>query len=339
MGFLDKFKGKAAQPVNVPYPQVPPEISDTDAENRDKARKKVEDILEVLRIQASFEIPPDVLLPGDRALDIRFDTQVPSGYDPNQVDRFVYKVKTSVAFLVSLLERRNEDIAKLATVVDRLQVDANNLRFESEIANGVSVMPTQDDESLDTLLMEEKLKVRRLEDELKVLKALSGGISSRAAEDHNSHMKAMDDLSVMKAQLESLEFENTELKTRLAQIEEDSEDDFAQITAPKKPLSADQLNQLGVSLEPVATTDVREAELPELSDSLPSLPPLDGLVVKRPTPSLPPLDVEVDPKSLSIKLPPKYEDGELPKDDLKPEDIAFIDDFNFGTFEELPEEE
>lgn len=240
MGIIDKVKKvtekKAEEPADAD------ELVSVDAEEALAARqRKIEDVLEILQIPATFEIPNDVFLPDDLR-DVDFDHQVPYGYDLGQVTRFVGQARNSIRLYVNLLKERNEHIAKLATVVDKLQVDANNLRFEAEIANGISVMPSADDGDLEDQLMEARLEIRRLEDRLKKAEAAPKG-----AGNGDAYEKVMDQLSLAKREIADLKDENAHLRATLAHMEESMEDpaDYG-LTRSEKPLSESEYRDLGL---------------------------------------------------------------------------------------------
>lgn len=179
-------------------------------------QNKIKDVLEILEIPATFEIDQETFLPED-ITEIEFDYQTPHGYDMGQVAAFVDQARSSVISYVRLLKLRNEHIAKLATVVDRLQVDLNNQRFDSEIANGINIMPTQDDDDLNNQNMELKLLVMRLREELEALK--SG--DDLSTQERQAFDDLQDQLSIANREVERLTEDNYELKTRLSYLDED----------------------------------------------------------------------------------------------------------------------
>lgn len=179
-------------------------------------QNKIKDVLEILEIPATFEIGQDTFLPEDIS-DVDFDYQTPHGYDIGQVGAFVEQARDSVANYVKLLKLRNEHIAKLATVVDRLQVDLNNQRFDAEIANGINIMPTQDDDDLNNQNMELRLLNMRLSEELKALKEAD----SLSTNERQAFEDLQDQLSIITRECEKLREDNYELKTKVSFMEED----------------------------------------------------------------------------------------------------------------------
>lgn len=177
---------------------------------------KIKDVLEFLDIPPTFEIEKNIFLPND-VDDIEFDLQAPFGFEQGQVKAFIEKTQISIKRYVELLKLRNEHIAKLATVIDRLQVDNNNLRYQNEISHGINIMPTNDSTDLENKYLELKLKAKRLEDELKSIKRGDNLSSGERAKFDN----LQDEFSLLSREKHELEEENYILKTRLASIEED----------------------------------------------------------------------------------------------------------------------
>lgn len=120
------------------------------------------DVLKFLNIPETYEIEQGILFPDD--IDkYSFDYQAPQGYETSQVDIFVEITKKSIEKYVNLLKERNRHIASLATVVDRLQVDNQNLKYQSEIADGISIMPTSSNDELELENKNLKLLLRQYE--------------------------------------------------------------------------------------------------------------------------------------------------------------------------------
>ena len=177
----------------------------------------IKDVLEVLQIPATFEIDNDVFLPED-LVGIQFDLQVPQGYEMGQVDSFVSQVKTTVSKLVELLKLRNEHIAKLATTVDRLQVDAHNLRYEAEIANGINIMPTANHDELTLENERLRILVQSLKEQNQ---SKDDGLSSQERQKFES---LQDEFSVLSIENQELHDEVYQLKSNLAALQERLED-------------------------------------------------------------------------------------------------------------------
>ena len=175
---------------------------------------RIQDVLDLLNIPPTFEIDATVLLPEDFK-EVSFDIQVPQGYEMGEVNSFVSRAKHSVKELVKLLKLRNKHIAELATTVDRLQVDANNLKFQAEIANGINIMPTDDNEDIENENMELRLLVKRMEDQLKSLQ--NGSESDQLTSKERQFYEAISDkLSVLQREYDEIKEENYSLKNQLA---------------------------------------------------------------------------------------------------------------------------
>ena len=180
---------------------------------------KIKDVLEVLKIPSTYVIAADVLMPEDFKA-IEFDLQVPQGYDIGQVEFFVEKAESSIAEYLSLLEERNSHIAKLATTVDRLQVDLENLKFDSQIAAGIGIMPTSDNDELERDNLELRLQVKRLEDKLKA-KTTMPDLSSKERELYED---LRNQYSILEREKAALEQENSDLRVEIARMEEEQDD-------------------------------------------------------------------------------------------------------------------
>lgn len=173
------------------------------------------DILKTLGIPETYEISQDYFFPED--LDnVEFHVQAPRGYDMGQVSAFVAQTQATVAKYVELLRKRNKDVAELATVIDRLKVSLNNLRFQTEMDAGISVMSSDSDE-LEAELAEEQLKSRRLEEELERLRA--GGGEADNSELVQRAESAENEVSVLRREIASLQGENEDLRKEIHTLE------------------------------------------------------------------------------------------------------------------------
>lgn len=241
-----------------------PDAIDEAAEELVKVdQNKIKDVLEVLQIPATFEIDSDTFLPDD-ITEVEFDYQAPHGYDMGQVGAFVEQARSSVSSYVKLLKLRNEHIAKLATVVDRLQVDLNNQRFDSEIANGINIMPTQDDDDLNNQNVELRLLNMRLTEELKNLKEAD----SLSTNERQAFEDLQDQLSIVTRECERLNEDNYELRTKVSFMEEDLGVD--PVENEKVFASEEVSQQSGSSQFDFSSSEEDDySTLPELGNSLP----------------------------------------------------------------------
>ena len=166
----------------------------------------VGDILDVLGIETTFTISNNVFLPED-ITKTEFDVQTPYGYDQGQVSSFMSQVASSIEYYISLLKQRNSDVAKLATTIDRLQVDLNNAKFDAEIGNGISIMPTNDTADLENKLMEARAEISRLK---------------KADIPREQYSTLADSLTAMRKDNEKLQQQVNDLTTQLALAQEES---------------------------------------------------------------------------------------------------------------------
>ena len=181
--------------------------------------RHVQDVLEVMDIPPTFAIETDVFLPED--IDqVVFDLQAPYGYEQGQVELFVRQARNSVKRYVDLLKIRNEHVAKLASTVDKLQVDANNLRHETEIASGINIMPSYDSDNMEAKYYEMKAENNRLKEQLNDMH-FGGGLT---AQERNRYNDLQDQTSILRRENEELKDEIYNLKSQLALIQEEMDE-------------------------------------------------------------------------------------------------------------------
>lgn len=190
---------------------------------------RIQDILEVMDIPATFAIESDIFLPDD-VKDIVFDLQAPFGYDQGQVELYLQKTKNTVARYFELLTMRNEHVAKLATVIDKQQVDANNLRYQNEINNGINIMPSSDTDDIESQLVEAKLMIRQLEDQIKYNKIGHG----QDENEPNKIEELYNQISILNREKEQLQEENYYLKNQVAALEYEIDSDNEKIDHTKE---------------------------------------------------------------------------------------------------------
>lgn len=227
--FYQGIKNASKEPKREPgdvFDDLPQAGSDSSRRTR-KGKKnleevdesKIKDVLEILRIPSTYIIPNDVLMPEDFK-DVEFDLQVPQGYDIGQVEFFIERAEGTVKEYLKLLEQRNDHIAILATTVDRLQVDLENVKFDAQIAAGIGIMPTSDNQELEQDNIELRLQVKRLEDALKA-KSEVPDLTSRERELYEN---LRNEFSILKRENEEYRQENSDLRMTIAKMEEDAED-------------------------------------------------------------------------------------------------------------------
>ena len=130
----------------------------------------------------------------------------------SEVEAFKDRARKSTKELVDLLKLRNKHIAQLASTIDRLQVDANNLKFDAEVANGINIMPTDSIADLENELMELRLLTRQLQDENNRLS--KGGSAEGYEQVVDSQMS--DQVSLLTRENDELREEIYSLKNQLA---------------------------------------------------------------------------------------------------------------------------
>lgn len=169
------------------------------------------DILEALEIPETFEIDDSIYLAEDFD-DITFDQQH-IGYDMSQVDLFYVKARKTVEQYQEIIRLRGEHVAKLATTVDRLQVDLHNAKVEKELYQGINVMPSSDSEIEEKYakLLGENVALKNKLSEKKT------GLSDRERATYNS---LRDEYSNLERKFEKLKELNHDLEIELAQKEE-----------------------------------------------------------------------------------------------------------------------
>lgn len=180
----------------------------------------IQDILDFLNISADVEIPSNVYMIED--IDsLVLNHQAPVGYDFGEVDSFKANVKESIKTYHELLEQRNEDIAKIASAMDKLQVDLNNTKYDLQVADGLSIMPTNESAALENALINEKIKNKELTNRLKSLESSGKQPLSDEATDFINALQ--DELALVKRENEDLTNTNFELNKRLQFLEENQE--------------------------------------------------------------------------------------------------------------------
>lgn len=179
--------------------------------------KRAQDALEHMSIPPTFSIPQDLFMPDD-LIDVTFSIQSPYGFEQGQVVTFVDRARATVEHYVNLLQERNDHVAKLATMIDKMQIDMNNLKYQHEIAQGINVMTTSDSEDLEGQLMESRLTIKRLEDRIRQIEHTTTVVDS----EREKLDAVQDQLSIATREADELREENIRLRLEL----DDSSDDF-----------------------------------------------------------------------------------------------------------------
>lgn len=168
---------------------------------------KVIDILDYLQIPTTFEIEKDILMPLDiSSAKEMFNHQTPYGYDIGEINHYIERVRHSLEKYISLLQSRNEHVARLASTIDQLQVDAKNLQWQMEIANGVNIMPTEDVKNLTVTVQKLQVENKKLKQQVN---------SSGAAKNNPQSKKQIEDLT---NEVSILNRENVQLKATIEKL-------------------------------------------------------------------------------------------------------------------------
>ena len=202
------------------FTEQKPQVIDTDQLvdlSKDQGQS-VSDILKSMRISETFAIDDGILFVDEELATQGFATQAPYGYDMGEVDFFLGKTQRSVAKYVDLLRVRNGDVVKLATRVSDLMVELNNIRFNSEVANGINIMASAgDDDALAVELQEARSKASRLQEQLDRLQ--SAGAAPQ--EDPRELARLRDELAAERRGRSAAETDANDLRAHLALIEEE----------------------------------------------------------------------------------------------------------------------
>jgi uncharacterized small protein (DUF1192 family) len=164
------------------------------------------DILNLLQIPDNYPVPDDIMLSGDLQ-ELDFMITQPEGYSQKQVDSFVRVMVKSLKWFTEHLQKRNEDVAVLATQLDKTEADLHNVKVSNELAEGLSVL-TGESSTSDNDLMEAQIRIAQLQDELETYKKGSKGITPAETSKYEDAQN----------QLALLQLENTKLKKQLKRV-------------------------------------------------------------------------------------------------------------------------
>lgn len=181
--------------------------------------QSVEEILRSMKIAETFTIDEGILFLDAELANQEFATQAPYGYDMGEVDFFLTKTQRSVAEYVKLLRIRNDDVVKLAGRISDMMVELNNMRFNSEVANGINIMASGgDDDALAVELQEARARAQRLQEELDGIYASGtvGGI-----DDQNEIESLRNELAAERIARERFEQEAQDLRAHMVLLEEE----------------------------------------------------------------------------------------------------------------------
>lgn len=133
----------------------------------DELNSAQNDVLEQFRIPAHTELEEDILTPS-KLSKVQFNESTPRGFSFKQVEAYHTSVTKSVKRYIDLLERRDKDVHKLATEVDKYRTDVQNVRFQLELLQGSGqALVNEDGEYLkESDFSADQLKVVELENDL-----------------------------------------------------------------------------------------------------------------------------------------------------------------------------
>lgn len=186
----------------------------------------VQDVLELWNIPVSLKLSNDCIT-AEEIDEINFDIEIPEGYEKAEVESFKRITRNTIQQLTDLLNSREKHVADLATVIDRLQVDLENKKFQNEVANGINIMTTEEDDGLEqenfelTIALKEANKeIDRLNNQIE-----NGGsfITEVSAEEQRQVELLADKVSIISREKDELLDEVYSLKNTLASYVENEE--------------------------------------------------------------------------------------------------------------------
>lgn len=131
------------------------------------------DVLEQYRIALNTELRDDIITPSK--LDkVRFGVTQPKGFSFKQVEAFHTEVTKSIQWYIATLEKRDRDVHKLATEIDKYKTDVQNTRFQLEVLQGVGGQAMVDGSGnyiTESQLSDDQLKTIELENRLRELES------------------------------------------------------------------------------------------------------------------------------------------------------------------------
>lgn len=170
-----------------------------------------EDVLNILGIPASYQVPDRILLPGDLA-KVKFASE-PDGFARDEVASFYDATSESIDYYIDLLNKRNADVAKLADHCTKLQDEIHDKELEAEIqkSSGLNIIAGGDS---NNELMNANLKIRKLKAENEELKQQSS--STEASDKIKELQKRYDEVQ---DQLAMEQYNNKQLRQQIADLQ------------------------------------------------------------------------------------------------------------------------
>lgn len=211
------------------------------------------DILEVLNIQETFSISQDYFIPADIDAVSKqgFSLESPLGFDRKEVQRFFNKTSQSIQYYTKLLEQRNRDVVTLSAEIDNRDDMLEKARYDQEIAQGISVMPTVDDTQTENDLFEARIEVQKLRKELskakKQLEAKPTGQQSLpdilSDDERQQHNALQDDYRKLLRERDAAVEEVRDLRIQIARYQEDEEPDYMTGFSEPEPSALPNLSE------------------------------------------------------------------------------------------------
>lgn len=231
----ERFKDSVFDVNDDEVDEVINEISSQSQKTHEDRINAAYDILEVLNIQETFSISQDYFIPADLDAVTRkgFSLESPLGFDRKEVQRFFNKVSRTIQYYTRLLEQRNRDVMTLSAEIDKRDDLLEKTRYDQEIAQGISVMPTVDDTQTENELFESRLEIQRLRKELDKaqkqlqMKATNTALPDLLSEDERAQHNALqDDYRKLLRERDSAVEEVRELRIQVAKYQEDEQPDY-----------------------------------------------------------------------------------------------------------------
>lgn len=271
MGFLNDLKAKAQETMNAvksgqnqdskeeEYPKISHDdgkddqtdlmsddglIEDDDDDMTDGIQSMRPNILNMLGIPATYKVDSDILLPED--LDkIELSYEEPRGYSIEEVDRLFGIFDKTVRWFVEHLNRRNKDVAILASRLDKAATDLHNQKVNEALSEGLQVVTGQES-TAETQLQKAQLEIIHLKDELKELKRANGSVKDIGPGDSRFD-ELQNQLGILQNQNRKLMAQNKRLRLGQSSEEEGSFglDDAIHATDPSKNDNALPVPDLG----------------------------------------------------------------------------------------------
>jgi hypothetical protein len=164
------------------------------------------DILSLLGVQENYSIPDEYMLPEDFDR-VTFDMTRPEGYDTKMVDAFYESTYNTVSYLLDLLKKRNKDVAKMASQIDKMSTDLHNSKLNAEMSDGLTVMTGQPS-TAEVELQQAQMEIVKLNDKIK--RMTKAGATDQPG--NSKYGDLQNQVSILQSKLKKLSLENKRLK-------------------------------------------------------------------------------------------------------------------------------